>query len=292
VEIIVIDDGSTDDTPERLSAYRDRIRYVRQENGGLSRARNRGMEEALGDYFAFLDADDVWLPEKLLRQWECLCAHPTSDLCHTDIYRLYEKTGERVHVPRDGHRFHGRCYAEFFWGHCVTPSAAMVSRKCMERVGAFDEAIRRPSTQDLDLWIRIARNHDLAYLDEPLVLYRYHSSNGSHNHQVMVEDECYVLTKAIEADPELWTVLGRGRTRKRMFDLTFDAGYYGFARGDVREARRYFRRALAFEPVNLRGWAYWASTFLSARSRSLLRHWKSRVAYWKWQQAPPAGIKA
>jgi glycosyltransferase involved in cell wall biosynthesis len=277
VETIVVDDGSTDDTADRLAAYLGDIRYIRQPNGGLSRARNRGMEEARGEFFAFLDADDMWLPEKLLLQWECLADQPDAGLVHTDTCRLYESTGERVYVPGGAERFCGTCYTEFFWGHSVTPSTVMVSRQCIDEVGGFDESIRRPSTQDLDLWIRIARNCPLAYVDKPLVLYRYHATNSSYNLQMMVEDECYVLAKALNDDPGLWTLLGRGKARKRMFDLTFGAGYHSLVRRDLRKARGYFRNALAYSPTSLKGWGYWVSTFLPGWSRAAIRQVKRRL---------------
>ena len=276
-EVIVIDDGSTDDTHDRLAPYHDRIRYIRQVNAGLSGARNRGMKEAHGEFFAFLDADDIWLPEKLTRQSACLRENPEAALVHTDTYMLHDATGEHVYVPRHAERFQGRCYTEFFWSQSVTPSTVLVSRECIEEIGPFDEAIRGASTQDLDLWIRISRRYSLAYVDEPLVLYRLHATNGSGNLRMMVQDECYVLTKAFRDDPSLWNMLGVAKARRRMFDLTFGAGYLCLESQDFLQARRYFRQALAYLPINWKGWAYWASTFLPPAARQALRSLKQRV---------------
>jgi glycosyltransferase involved in cell wall biosynthesis len=282
VEVIVVDDGSTDDTRERLVPWDGRIRYVYQSNGGLSKARNRGIKEARGDLIAFLDADDQWLPEKLDKQWERLRANPEAPLIHTDLYRLYEPVGERVYKYRDRERFSGYCYTEFFWGNAVVPSTVVVTRRCLEEVGRFDEEIRGASTQDFDLWIRIARRFPLSYVDEPLVLYRYHPTNASRNHRMMLEDEFYVLAKALQADPGLWQALGQDWVRRRMSELTFQAGYANVDAGDLPRARRCFRAALGYAPQRLEMWAFWASTFLPPGLRQRLRRVKQRLLIPAW----------
>src|SRR5438093_5486172 len=208
VEVIVVDDGSTDDTRERLVPQNGRIRYVYQSNGGPSKARNRGIKEAQGDLIAFLDADDRWLPEKLQKQWKSLQGNPDACLVHTDLYRLYEPSGTIGHKYHDRKRlFSGYCYSEFFWTNEVILSTVLVTRQCLEKMGGFDEEIRRASTEDLDLWIRIARHFPLSYVDEPLVLYREHLTNASRNHRILLENEYYVLAKALQEDPALQQVL-------------------------------------------------------------------------------------
>jgi glycosyltransferase involved in cell wall biosynthesis len=271
VEVIVVDDGSTDNTRECLVPYKDRIRYIYQSNGGLSKARNHGINEAQGDLIAFLDADDQWLPEKLQKQWECLRENPDTPFVHTDLYRLYEPSGSIVHKYRDRKRFSGYCYNEFFWGNAVIPSTVLVTRQCLEEIGQFDEEIRGASTQDLDLWIRIARCFPLSYLDEPLVLYREHPTNASRNQRMMLEDEYFVLAKALRADPTLQQVLDCDRVQRRMSKLAFGAGYINVDAGDLRRARRYFRIALKYEPQSLKTWAFWTSTFLPPGLRQKLR---------------------
>src|SRR5262245_55450805 len=95
IEIIVIDDGSNDNTRVVLGPFFEWIRYVYQSNAGLSNARNRGIKEARGDLIAFLDADDQWLPEKLVKQWDCLKMNLNAGLIHTDTYQLYEPDGKQ-----------------------------------------------------------------------------------------------------------------------------------------------------------------------------------------------------
>jgi glycosyltransferase involved in cell wall biosynthesis len=278
VEVIVVDDGSTDDTRERLVPQNGRIRYVYQSNGGLSKARNHGINEAQGELIAFLDADDQWLPEKLQKQWECLRANPDAPLVHTDFYRLCEPSGAIVYKYRDQKRlFSGYCYSEFFWGNSVLPSTVLVTRLCLEEIGQFDEEIRGASTQDLDLWIRLARYFPLSYIDEPLVLYREHPTNASRNQRMMLEDEYYVLAKALWADPALLQAIGRNRVQRRMSELAFGAGYANVDAGDLRRARRYFRIALRYTPQSVKTWAFWISTFLPPGPRQKLRLVKQRL---------------
>jgi glycosyltransferase involved in cell wall biosynthesis len=277
VEVIVVDDGSTDDTRNRLASLKDCIHYVYQSNGGVAKARNRGISEAQGELIAFLDADDQWLPAKLQKQWECLQVNPNVCLVHTDLYRLYESSGARVYKYRDRKRFSGYCYSEFFWGNAVMTSTVLVTRSCLEEIGRFDEEIRDPSTEDLDLWLRIARHFPLAYIDEPLLLYREHATNGSHNQRKMLENEYYVLANALRADPALWRALGRGRLRRRMSELAFGAGYANVDAGALRRARRYFLMALRYAPQNLKTWALWTSTFLPPGLRQKLRSVKQRL---------------
>lgn len=284
VEIIVIDDGSSDNTQVVLDPFFERIRYVYQSNGGLSKARNRGIEEARGELIAFLDADDQWLPEKLTKQWECLQVNSSAALVHTDTYQLYELNGKQFHVSLGKERFSGSCFPEFFWGNRVTVSTVLVTRPCLDQVGTFDEDIRGASTQDLDLWLRIARRYPLAYVSEPLVLYRHHVANGSRDQRMMLEDEYYVLAKTLKADAALWSILGRDRVHRRMCELALEAGYSNVDVDDLTRARRYFREALSYDVLSVRAWAFWASTFLPLRLRKELRWMKRKMALWRGQR--------
>src|SRR5262249_38101592 len=150
VEIVVVDDGSNDDTAEVLACYRDRVRYVYQDNRGPAAARNRGIAEANGELLAFLDADDQWHGEKLSKQAAVLAAKPEAGLVHSDVLywdqlrdSKYRRTGARP-------EFHGGCYSSFFWRNPVTLSTVLLRRACLRRVGCFDESIRRPSAEDYD----------------------------------------------------------------------------------------------------------------------------------------------
>ena len=157
--MIVVNDGSTDETAQVLERYRGRIRAIFQENRGVSAARNRGIAAAQGDLIAFLDHDDTWLPEKLEKQLACLEEHPQAGLVHSGVIRWDQQTGERFRRDGDRHEFAGSCYRRFLFANSVQTSTTLIKRECLAQVGGFDDAMRRNTAQDYDLFFRIARRY-------------------------------------------------------------------------------------------------------------------------------------
>ena len=137
-ELIVVDDGSTDDTPEALAPYASRIRLLRRENrGGVSAARNAGMAAARGEWLAFLDSDDLWLPEKLARQMAYLAAHPDAAWCQTE--ETWVRRGVRLKQPPTHRKIGGRIFFQSLERCMVSPSAVILHRRLLEEHGGFDE---------------------------------------------------------------------------------------------------------------------------------------------------------
>ncbi len=175
IEILIIDDGSTDNTPEILEAYGDRLMLLSQKNGGVSQARNVGIRAASGTFIAFLDSDDAWMPGKLERQVAALTAHPQLPLCHTE--EIWIRNGVRVN-PKKKHRKRGGYIFPYCLPLCViSPSSTVLRRELLDEVGLFDE--RLPACEDYDLWLRIACTHEVAFLEEPLLI-KY----GGHDDQL------------------------------------------------------------------------------------------------------------
>jgi glycosyltransferase involved in cell wall biosynthesis len=175
-QIIVVDDGSTDGTPEWLRPYRDRIHYVRQPNQGVSSSRNRGIAEARNDVIAFLDADDVWHPRKIELQLETFTSHSELGLLGT---KSFEWPSEQL--PRVNQRAH-ESVSRVTWRRLVVrsffvTSTIMVRRHVLSQVGWFDPALRR--AEDRDLYIRIAKAFPVANLDLPLTGYRLRADSLS-----------------------------------------------------------------------------------------------------------------
>jgi glycosyltransferase involved in cell wall biosynthesis len=178
-EIIIIDDASEDDTQAVISSLSDvRIRYFRHAtNRGEAASRNAGVAHAGGEYIAFLDDDDTWLPEKLAMQVELLDRCPARiGGVYTAYDRVDIKTGAIIStVPAEKR---GNIYGELRaqnWVGC--PSAVMVRRECFDKVGRFDEQIK--FGVDYDMWIRISRFYDFEVLNLPLVHYAVHSDRLS-----------------------------------------------------------------------------------------------------------------
>ena len=167
-ELIVVDDGSTDETPHRLRQYGARLTLSPQCRRGVSAARNLGASRASGKYLAFLDSDDLWRPRKLERQLEFMERNPEVAICQTD--EIWIRNGVRVN-PRDKHRKPSGDIFRASLDLClVSPSAVMMRRELFHRVGGFDESL--PVCEDYDLWLRIARDTAVPLIPEPLVTRR------------------------------------------------------------------------------------------------------------------------
>jgi len=174
-EVIVVDDGSTDGSGARIRDTFPSVRVVRQENGGVSSARNRGIGVAGGDFIAFLDSDDEWLPEKLEQQLARMASDEAAVLCHTD--EIWIRRGRRVN-PMKKHRKHGGRIFEKCLPLCViSPSSALVTHSLLDEVGWFDEDLK--ACEDYDLWLRVCARYPVSYIDEPLVV-----KHGGHSDQL------------------------------------------------------------------------------------------------------------
>ena len=173
-EIIVVDDGSTDDTVERVRAFGRRVTLYQQENAGAAAARNHGAELATGEWLAFLDADDLWAPDKLERQLDHVGELAWS---HTDWFFIGADHTEAVTGSSRSPQYGGSILPELLVCNFIGTSTLMVRQEVFREVGGFDPTLR--ALQDWDLWLRIASKYDLAYLAEPLVYYRVHALSTS-----------------------------------------------------------------------------------------------------------------
>jgi glycosyltransferase involved in cell wall biosynthesis len=194
LEIIVVDDGSTDDTATVLAGYGDAIRVVAQPNGGMSNARNAGIRAARGEFIAFLDADDWWLPTKLSRQVRLMRDQPEVGFCscaarveHMDgsLANLWGCPGPQASM-----------LAYLFQGGASVPgscSAVLARRELVIAAGAFDESLR--GAEDPDLWIRLAAITNYACLDEPLVVILRRPGSVSRNLEAMRESTIRMMQK-------------------------------------------------------------------------------------------------
>lgn len=179
-EIVVIDDGSTDASADVARRYESHgVRLVQQTNQGPGAARNRGIRETSGDLVAFLDGDDLWLPQKLERQIAYFVAHPETVMVSCLRWRWDQTTGER-HIEYFGVRPGRNLARENVVRNVIgNPSMTLIRRSVFDAVGMFDPALRWG--QDWDLFIRIAAYGPVGFVMEPLMIYRWHPGGISHH---------------------------------------------------------------------------------------------------------------
>ena len=177
-QVIVVDDGSTDSTADLVAGYSE-VSYLRQENRGVSAARNFGIRRCGCDWIALLDSDDEWLPEKLEVQFGALAENPGYRLIHCD--EIWIRNGRRVNAA-DRHRKRGGWIFEHCLPLCViSPSAAVIEKGLLEEAGGFNEGL--PACEDYDLWLRVCSRYPVLYVDRPLLCkYGGHDDQLSRKH--------------------------------------------------------------------------------------------------------------
>jgi glycosyltransferase involved in cell wall biosynthesis len=165
-EIIVVDDGSTDDTAAIIDNEFPQVKYIHQANQGVSRARNTGIQQALGDWIALLDSDDEWLPRKLEMQAEVLQNHGAYRICHTD--EIWVRRGKRVNPMRKHQKYGGHIFDKCLPLCVISPSSAVIERRLLTEVGLFDEALA--ACEDYDMWLRICSRYPVAFVSDQLIV--------------------------------------------------------------------------------------------------------------------------
>lgn len=241
-EVLIVDDGSTDETVEWVSKLVDpRVRLISQANQGVAVARNQGIANAQGEYVAFLDADDLWEPTKLEKQVKCLEENPQVGLVNTSIVNIDEqgKPLGAVNAPDVEGNVLNYIVEENL---ILCGSAPMVRSSCLEAVQGFDQKLM--SAEDWDLWIRLAARYDFAVIKEPLVLYRQHLNSKSNNierhlkHRLKVIDKTFE-TVAINLQPFKNRALGRAY---------LSVAWKSLVQKDYKTSTMYRQKALSYYP--------------------------------------------
>jgi glycosyltransferase involved in cell wall biosynthesis len=243
VEVIVVDDGSRDATAAVLAGYGERLRVLRQDNAGVSVARNRGIAASRGRYVAFLDADDLWLPEKLERQVEVLAGRGGARACYTRFTAVDSELRPSVYRWQPGPR--ARLEDLLLRGNVVSAGASTVlcEHSLIDEVGGFDPELSLCA--DWDLWVRIAAATELTYIGEPLVVYRRHPTSMSRSVRTLERESLQLLNRTFDR-PDLPASLRERRRRALGRNYMMLAGSYSRA-GLVREAIRCGWKALGFD---------------------------------------------
>ena len=271
-EIIVVDDGSTDDTAAVVAGLGNGVIYVRQANAGVAAARNTGVARATGSYVAFLDADDYWAPDKLETQLLVMDICPDVDLVCTDFwlagdeqresyvkkkYRLFAAYRldwpaifpSRLRLP--GTQVDARMgpvFGPLFLGNFVNTSSVLLRRRACERVGPFSERLR--TQEDYEYWLKVARKADCAFVDRPLLAFR------QRRHQLTAPDQGLriaqdVLTVVESMASHVGKTLAPSLVAKRLSERCVAVAMAFLGARQRSQARRLLHRAFSYRPLSV-----------------------------------------
>ena len=240
-EIIVVDDGSTDETPELIERWQGKIIYLSQSNAGPSAARNLGVARSQGEFIAYLDADDMWYPGKLEQQVAFLDRHQECGLVHSDLHIIDEQDRfimKEWHLSRRNAAVRGHCLSELVNGCAIQVPTVLERRSCHDRAGGFDVRFRQ--SEDYLHWIRAVLNgYTIGYIDEPLAMYRWRSGSLSKNQVEMIESMIRMFELLVQ---EHALLQGQGPeadgVRKRIDQLRCSLPYQYRQQGRRTAARR------------------------------------------------------
>ncbi len=246
LELVVVDDGSTDGTPDVLRAVSDgRLRCLRQENRGVSAALNAGIRAARGASIARLDSDDVWLPELLEIETAALDARPEVGVVYARAQAMDRDGAPLPCFWGSAERFPGEPLQSLLHGDFTCTVTSLARRACFERVGLYDESLR--VGEDWHMWLRVARHFQFGFVDRVLARVRRHEGNVTGLRSPFYEDFIEGRTKVLDRvfrDGDLPAPILRLKSIAYR-NASIDAGLHLLGRGEYRRALRAFRRAVA-----------------------------------------------
>jgi glycosyltransferase involved in cell wall biosynthesis len=239
-----------------MAPFRDdhRVRYVFQQNGGQASAKNHGIREARGEYVAFLDADDMWVPDKLERQMPLFLRSPAVGIVYSR-FGYIDEAGRDLRIE-DYELFRGRVSGALLIRNFIGFGTSVVRKECFDRLGSFDESIGMGI--DYDLWLRFSTQYEFDYVDIPLLRYREWPGQMSRNWRVRYLNGIAIMKSFLRNFPDA--------VDQRTVNEAWAHTYTGFgysARASRRlEALGHYLRALRFKPAYFPAWKGIAATLL------------------------------
>lgn len=284
-EIIIIDDGSVDDTKKIVSSVTGNIKYIKQNNHGPSTARNTGIKIAQGDWIAFLDADDQWLEDKIEKQSKVLETFPELHLIAGDMQEI--NIENKIVTPSvlakhnllekfqmNQSRTIDNALAALVQKNFIPTGTVLVKRATLLEAGLFNNDIR--FGEDLELWAKIAAQHPISCMPDLLMLRRLHNQNATNSTKPMMEDLVTVMQSIRHYTKD--TLKAQNISADQLVaDAWANLGYWQFVNSNYTGAKKAFLSSLKEQP-NKRSLMYLIACFLPRRIIKTLRNTKARVS--------------
>jgi glycosyltransferase involved in cell wall biosynthesis len=298
-ELIVIDDGSTDNTKEIVKGFLDtRVRYLYQENSGVSSARNMGIKAANGEYIAFLDSDDIWLPENLELKVNLLDSRPDVGLVCSDAYVVDNSTKatfgrfwgkNRFKYSGNPRKVTRHPLKDLLYRNCfIMPQATMIRSQVFTAVGGFDESL--PTSEDWDLFVRIVQRFPIEVIDTPLLKIRRHSTSLSKNKEKVYRGATFAINKAIRSGSFSREELNILKKRLALEHCKY--GRLALLEGKKAVSRQALIAGIRLDPWNIKQYLYLLLSFLGTERVLALRTWKKELGHHSLSCQPTDGAQS
>lgn len=274
IEIVVVDDGSTDDTLKKLEPLKNRIKLIAKTNGGASHARNVGIDESSGQYMAFLDCDDIYYKDKIEKTVYCLESEEDIGFVSTSINKIDANDKVVSKSPSPPTEPSGWIFSYLIQDNSIWNSTIIAKRECFDKVGGFDEKVFIPA--DWDMWIRLSKHYKAGYVDERLTGYRVSDNYTFSNIDKGLKESLYLVDKYISQGYY---------TSKKQLKRSKSNIYYTYAKynGAVKEfatSRSLFWKSLLSDLSNPRTPTIMFSLFLARFNPNLLNNiLKKRLSF-------------
>jgi len=276
-ELIIVDDGSIDDTKHIIKEYGDQVRYIQQKNKGAASAYNTGIEAATGNYIAFLEHDDIWLPNKNALQIQFIKDHPEYSMIFSPVKLIKDglpskKSGIYSQECRGEY-----CFSDFFnRNRVLNCSSVMIKTTTLKSVGKLREDLLL--SFDYDLWLRIAANHKIFCITPPLAQYRIHSSNLSNDNSDLIANESTL--KAISTwknNPLAHKLVGKNSIRDRILNLHLLLARDYSSTNKKNKELAHILSAVKLSPTNISLWKHYLWHNVNRQTRSHIKWYMNKL---------------
>ncbi len=268
LELIVVDDGSTDNSAQVIEGYKDKIKFIKRthKSGTCSVPRNTALKEATGEFIAFLDSDDAWNKHKLQNQVDYLERHKNIGLAYSD-YEVIDSKSRLLSIS--GNRYfrrgpvEGWVFNEFVKRNFMQVSTVIVRRKVLDRVGFFDPELSR--AEDYDLWLRISRHYKIGLIDKALAKNRRHPHNMTNSRISQAVVTMKVIHKIMHLCPEIRSEIPnilQGKFNELFGELYFYKALAHLEGEGAKKARWWFTKAIKYQPLRISLYVYYLISFL------------------------------